>query len=134
MFNPATDELVGEINLAGPTEVDAAVAAAREAYENGPWSKFTGAQRAALLNKLADLIEANIPELAKAEVQAMGQPTAVASGWIIPAVAQCYRYYAGWADKIEGQTFPIDDGSFKYTQYEPYGVCAGIGPWNVTLL
>jgi len=73
VYNPADDSLVGEINLAGPEEVDAAVAAAREAFETGPWSTYTGAQRAAAMNKLADLIDANTDELAKAEVQAMGQ-------------------------------------------------------------
>jgi aldehyde dehydrogenase (NAD+) len=126
--------LVGEVNLAGPTEVDAAVAAARAAYESGPWGTFTGAQRAAVMHKLADLIDANIGELAKAESQAMGQPVAVASTWILPSVSSTFRYYAGWADKIEGQTFPEEGGYFKMTQYEPYGVCAGIGPWNATLM
>tara|TARA_R110002003_G_scaffold2429_7_gene24317 strand:- start:7666 stop:7989 length:324 start_codon:yes stop_codon:yes gene_type:complete len=95
VYNPADDSLVGEVNLAGPAEVDAAVSAAREAFETGPWSKFTGAQRAALMNKLADLIDANGDEIAKAEVQAMGQPIAVASGWIIPAASATWRHYAG---------------------------------------
>ncbi|KAH7089598.1 aldehyde dehydrogenase domain-containing protein [Paraphoma chrysanthemicola] len=134
VYNPANDALVGEINLAGPAEVDAAVSAAREAFETGPWSKFTGAQRAALMNKLADLVDANGEEIAKAEVQAMGQPIAVTKGWIVPAVSAAWRHYAGWADKIEGQTFPEEGGYFRMTQYQPYGVCAGIGPWNVTLL
>lgn len=73
MYNPANDSLIGEINLAGPAEVDAAVHAAREAYETGPWSSYTGAQRAALMHKFADLIDANTEEAAKVEVQAMGQ-------------------------------------------------------------
>ncbi|RMZ67246.1 Aldehyde dehydrogenase [Pyrenophora seminiperda CCB06] len=134
VYNPATDELVGEVNLAGAAEVDAAVAAAREAYEHGPWSKFNGAQRAKIMHKLADLIEENGAEITKAEVTAMGQPTAIMGGWIVPAVAATWRYYAGWTDKIEGQTFPLEDGTFRMTQYEPYGVCAGIGPWNVTTM
>jgi len=134
VYNPATDELVGEVNLAGTAEVDAAVAAAREAYENGPWSKFNGAQRAKVMHKLADLIEANGAEITRAEVTAMGQPTAIMGGWIVPAVASAWRYYAGWTDKIEGQTFPLEDGTFRMTQYEPYGVCAGIGPWNVSTM
>ena len=95
MYNPATDEIVGEANLAGAEEVDAAVAAAREAYENGPWSNFNGAQRAKVMYKLADLIEANGAEITKAEVTAMGQPTAIMGGWIVPAVAATWRYYAG---------------------------------------
>jgi aldehyde dehydrogenase (NAD+) len=73
VYNPADDSLVGEINLAGAEEVDAAVAAAREAFETGPWSTYTGAQRAAVMSKLADLIDTNTEELAKTEVKAMGQ-------------------------------------------------------------
>jgi aldehyde dehydrogenase (NAD+) len=132
--NPATDKLVGNINLARENEVDAAVSSARAAYETGPWSTFTGAQRAALMLKFADLVEANAEEIAKAEVQAMGQPAALTQGFIVPSCASTWRYYAGWADKIEGQTFPEEGGWWRYTQYEPYGVCAGIGPWNVTIL
>ncbi|KAE8859051.1 hypothetical protein PTNB73_08531 [Pyrenophora teres f. teres] len=134
VYNPTNDEIVGEINLADAAEVDAAVAAAREAYENGPWSKFNGAQRAKVMLKLADLIEANGAEITKAEVTAMGQPTSIMGGWIVPMVATTWRYYAGWADKIEGQTYPLEDGAFRITQYEPYGVCAGIGPWNVSIM
>jgi aldehyde dehydrogenase (NAD+) len=87
--------MIEEINVAGPAEVDAAVVAAREAYENGPWSSYTGAQRAALMNKLADLIDANTGEIAKAESQAMGQPISMAAGLVVPAAAACWRYYAG---------------------------------------
>lgn len=95
---------------------------------------MTGAQRAALMLKFADLLEANAGEIAKAEVQAMGQPVGIMQGAIVPSCAGTWRYYAGWADKIEGQTFPEEGGWWRCTQYEPYGVCAGIGPWNVTIL
>jgi len=134
VYNPSNDKLVGNINLAREAEVDNAVSSARAAYESGPWSTFTGAQRAALMLKFADLVEANTAEIAEAEVKAMGQPIAITSGFIIPATASTFRYYAGWADKIEGQTFPEEGGWWRYTQYEPYGVCAGIGPWNVTTM
>jgi aldehyde dehydrogenase (NAD+) len=113
--------------------VDAAVAAAREAYEKGPWRTMPGAKRGALMLKLADLLEANLEKVAKAESKAMGQPMAIAAGGVIPSAIACWRYYAGWADKVEGQTFPEEGGAFRYTVYEPYGVCAGIGPWNVSL-
>ncbi|OAL01897.1 aldehyde dehydrogenase [Phaeosphaeriaceae sp. SRC1lsM3a] len=134
VYNPADDSLVGEVNLAGEKEVDSAVAAAREAFETGPWSTYTGAQRAAPMLKFADLMEANAEEIGKAESQAMGQPVAVAGGFIVPAAASTWRYYAGWADKIEGSTFPVEDGTFKMTRYEPHGVCAGIGPWNASIM
>jgi aldehyde dehydrogenase (NAD+) len=134
VYNPSNDKLIGAINLARESEVDAAVSAARAAYESGPWSGFTGAQRAAVMLKFADLVEANAQEIAEAEVKAMGQPIAIAQGWVVPSAASTFRYYAGWADKIEGQTFPEEGGWWRYTQYEPFGVCAGIGPWNVTAL
>ncbi|KAF2688732.1 aldehyde dehydrogenase [Lentithecium fluviatile CBS 122367] len=134
VHNPATDALVGNINLARSTEVDAAVSSARAAYESGPWSTLTGAQRAAPMLKFADLIEANAEEIGRVETEAMGQPFVIASGWIVPSCAGMWRYYAGWADKIEGQTFPEENGWWRYTQYEPFGVCAGIGPWNVSVL
>jgi aldehyde dehydrogenase (NAD+) len=80
------------------------------------------------------LVDANVAELAKAETDAMGQPIGVSAGFLVPAVAGVYRYYAGWADKIEGQTFPSESALLQMTQYEPYGVCAGIAPWNATLM
>ncbi|KAF2734914.1 aldehyde dehydrogenase [Polyplosphaeria fusca] len=134
VFNPANDSKVGDINLAREKEVDAAVSAARESFETGEWSKLTGTQRGALMHKLADLIDANAEEITKAEVQAMGQPAAITKNWIVPACAQTWRYYAGWADKVEGQTFDEEGGFYRLVRYEPYGVCAGIGPWNVTIM
>lgn len=95
VYNPADDSLIGDVNLAGENEVDAAVAAAREAFETGPWSTYTGAQRAVPMLKFADLMQANAEEIAKAEGQAMGQPIAVAGGFIVPAAAATWRYYAG---------------------------------------
>jgi aldehyde dehydrogenase (NAD+) len=71
------------------------VVAAREAFETGPWSTYIGTQRAALMNKVADLIDANTEEIAKAESQAMGQPIAITANFIVPAAAACWRYYAG---------------------------------------
>ena len=82
--------------------------------------------------KLADLIEAHAEEIAKAEVKAMGQPASIAGGMMNQFTAQTFRYYAGWADKIEGSSFPSEGDRLNITQYEPMGVCAGIGPWNVT--
>ncbi|KAF2443548.1 aldehyde dehydrogenase [Karstenula rhodostoma CBS 690.94] len=131
VLNPATDESVGKINCARETEIDAAVAAARAAFE--PWAATPAAKRAALLNKLADLIDANNEEIVKAEIKAMGQPVSIAGGFVVPYAAQTFRYYAGWADKIEGQTFPVEGDRLHIVQYEPIGVCAGIGPWNVTI-
>lgn len=92
---------MGTINCAREAEVDAAVAAARAAFDS--WSITPAAKRAALMNKLADLIDANSDELVKAEVSSMGQPTSIMKGFIVPGTSQMFRYYAGWADKIEGK-------------------------------
>lgn len=112
--------------------MDAAVAAARAAFE--PWAATPPAKRAAVINKFADLIEANSEELAQADVKAMGQPASIAGGFIVPTAAGMFRYYAGYADKIEGQAFPPESDKLNIVQYEPIGVCAGIGPWNVTIV
>ena len=135
--NPADDSIVtSDVQVAGAADVDAAVAAARAAYK-GPWKKFSGAQRAACMNKLADLIEANIEKLAKLETVAMGQPVGVGKVFIglCPAGWRCESYsssvgktanyspfsdYAGYADKLGGEMFPEDgDGVYKLIRYEP---------------
>ncbi|KAF2183863.1 aldehyde dehydrogenase [Zopfia rhizophila CBS 207.26] len=138
VYNPATEALVGSANLAREAEVDAAVSAARAAFETGPWSTYTGAQRAACMLKLADLLEipSNAEEISKAEVAAMGQPYAIMRNMIVATCAGTWRYYAGWADKAQeqGRNFAEEGGFWRMTTYEPYGVCAGIGPWNVTIL
>ncbi|KAJ4984532.1 aldehyde dehydrogenase [Stagonosporopsis vannaccii] len=131
VFNPATDESLGAINCAREAELDAAVSAARTAFE--PWAATPAPKRAALLHKVADLIDVSAEQLAKDEVKAMGQPLSIAQGLIVPSTAATFRYYAGWADKIEGLSLPAANGKLNITQYEPIGVCAGIGPWNVTL-
>lgn len=89
------------------------------------------------MHKLADLIEANAAELGRLETLAMGQPPLVA-GMMAQWTADTFRYYAGWADKIAGETFPAEQdengdggpGTYKIVKYEPLGVCAGVGAWN----
>jgi aldehyde dehydrogenase (NAD+) len=111
--------------------VDAAVAAARAAFETGPWSKYTAAQRAQCLNKFADLIETKAEEIGKIEAASIGQPSSSAK-MLTAACAATYRYYAGWADKIPGESYKEEDGTYKILQYEPFGVCAGIAAWYVS--
>lgn len=110
--------------------MDQAVAAARKAFETGPWPTFTAAQRAKCLLKFADLIEAKAEEIAKIEATSWGQPAAFAK-MIVGACAASYRYYAGWADKVAGESYKEEEGSYKIVQYEPFGVCAGIAAWCV---
>ncbi|KAJ9501990.1 hypothetical protein H2202_002952, partial [Exophiala xenobiotica] len=131
--NPVDDSVVtSEVQVAGPADIDSAVAAARAAFKSGPWKSFSGPQRAVCMNKLADLIEVNLDELCRLESIAMGQPIIVAKTFIGLSILQ-WRYYAGFADKIGGDMFPEDgDGTYKLVRYEPLGVCAGISAWNGT--
>ena len=117
----------------GPEDVDAAVGAARAAFE-GPWAAVTGFQRAALMRRLADLITENAERLAELEVSDSGKllremlgQTRVLGGW--------YAYYAGIADKLEGRQIPAPNPDYLvYTRREPVGVVAAITPWNSPLL
>jgi acyl-CoA reductase-like NAD-dependent aldehyde dehydrogenase len=133
-WNPATEEPLTEIAEAGEPEVDAAVRAARSAFDEGPWPRMTGAERGAILWKLADLLQANAQELAELESLDAGKPISDTTRIDVPLTIACFRYFAGYADKIEGETIPSRWGSFNYTLREPLGVVACIVPWNYPLL
>jgi aldehyde dehydrogenase (NAD+) len=105
--NPATGEVIAKVAEGDKADVDKAVKAARKAFEKGPWKKMPARERGRLLYKLADLIEQNKQELAKLESLDNGKPLADAMNADLPLVIDCYRYYAGWADKTEGKTIPI---------------------------
>jgi aldehyde dehydrogenase (NAD+) len=128
--NPATGETICRVAEGDKADIDKAVSAARAAFETGPWSKMHGSERARLLHKLADAIEKNADELAALESYDNGKPIRDAKAADIPLVVKCYRYYAGWADKICGKTIPIDGNYFCYTRHEPVGVIGQIIPWN----
>lgn len=133
-INPATAEEICQVAEADSADVDKAVHAARVAFETGPWRKSTASQRGLLLHRLADLIEKHADELAQLEALDNGKPYSVASAADLPLVIACYRYYAGWADKIQGKTIPINGNYFCYTRHEPVGVVGQIIPWNFPLL
>jgi aldehyde dehydrogenase (NAD+) len=133
-INPATGDVLTQISEADAADVDKAVAAARAAFEEGPWRKMTASQRGALMYKLADLIEKNLDELAQLEALDNGKPYGVARVADLPLTIACYRYYAGWADKLQGKTIPVNGNYFTYTKHEPVGVVAQIIPWNFPLL
>ncbi len=133
--NPATGKPLAQIAQAGPEDVDRAVSAAREAFENGPWGSMTPAQRGELMWRLADLIEANSQELAELETLDNGKPLRVSSKGDLPTTVKHLRYYAGWASKIQGSTIPVSlPDHFVYTVREPMGVVGMIIPWNFPLL
>jgi aldehyde dehydrogenase (NAD+) len=133
-INPATGEVICEVAEADAADVDKAVKAARAAFTSGEWSKMSATQRGELLYKLADLIEQNIAELARLETLDNGKPLNDSLNADLALVIACYRYYAGWADKIQGKTIPINGPYFCYTRHEPVGVVGQIIPWNFPLL
>lgn len=133
-FNPATEEVIAEVAEGDEADIDLAVKAARKAFESGPWPSMDARDRGRLLNRLADLIEENFDELSALETLDNGKPIADARAADLPLVIDCLRYYAGWADKIHGDTIPIRGNYFCYTKREPLGVCGQIIPWNFPML
>ena len=134
-INPATGEPIAKVAEADKADVDLAVKAARAAFHSkSPWRRMSASERGKLLNRLADLIEKNADELATLESLDNGKPKSVAAAADLPLTIACYRYYAGWADKIQGKTIPISGDYFCYTRHEPVGVVGQIIPWNFPLL
>lgn len=133
-YNPATEEVLAVVSEAQEEDVTIAVQAARRAFEEGPWPKLSAAERAHLMYKLADLIDEHKEELAQLEALDNGKPYQVAVEDDIPATVEHYRYYAGWATKILGQTTPISKDYLNYTRHEPIGVVGQIIPWNYPLV
>ena len=133
-INPATGEEICQVAEADAPDVDCAVQAARAAFNGGPWRKMSASERGFLLNRLADLVERNADELAQLETLDNGKPYHVARSADLPLTIACYRYYAGWADKVQGKTIPIGGNYFCYTRHEPVGVVGQIIPWNFPLL
>ncbi|WP_369899496.1 aldehyde dehydrogenase family protein [Bacillus manliponensis] len=133
-YNPATEEVLTVVSEAQKEDVDIAVRAARKAFETGKWPEMSAAERAHLMYKLADLIEEHKEELAQLEALDNGKPYQTALEDDIPATVENYRYYAGWATKILGQTIPISKDYLNYTRHEPIGVVGQIIPWNYPLV
>jgi len=132
--NPVTEQVIAQVAEGDTADVDAAVKAARTAFDSGPWSRMDARDRGRLMNRLADLMEANLEELAALETLDNGKPISDARAADLPLSIDCLRYYAGWADKLTGDTIPIRGNYFCYTRREPVGVAAQIIPWNFPLL
>jgi phenylacetaldehyde dehydrogenase len=139
-YNPATGEVLARVAEGGKEDIDRAVKAARSAFEKGSWHRMTPSERGRLIWKLADLIEEHLEELAELETLDNGKPLTVARAADVPLAADLFRYMAGWATKIEGNTIPISvpytPGAVyhAYTVREPVGVVGQIIPWNFPLL
>jgi aldehyde dehydrogenase (NAD+) len=131
--NPATGEEICQVAEADAADVEKAVKAARAAFE-GPWRKLRASERGRMLHRLADLIEKNADQLARLESLDNGKPLSIAKAVDVAKTVACYRYFAGWADKVQGKTIPIDGDFFCYTRHEPIGVIGQIIPWNYPML
>lgn len=129
-YDPSTGEILAEVSEAQSEDIDSAVKAAKEAFENGPWSKMTSAERAHLMYKLSMLIEENQQEIAEIDSLDNGKPIHEVLGNDIPNAIGQFRYFSGWATKTMGQTIPVSPDSFNYTKHEPVGVAGQIIPWN----
>jgi aldehyde dehydrogenase (NAD+) len=132
-INPATGGTICQVAEADKADVDLAVKAARQALESGPWGRMDAADRGRLMFKLADLVEKEAEELAALEALNSGKIITDARG-DLQGVVNTLRYYAGWADKIEGRTVPVRGRFLSYTLRQPVGVVGQIIPWNFPLL
>ena len=134
VLDPATEVQVCEVAEASADDVDRAVTAARAALDGGTWGALTGPDRALLLNRVADLLEARAEEFATVESLDIGKPGFEPRVIDLPQAVATFRHFAGWADKIQGQTVPtagyMGRPTFSYTLRQPVGVVAAITPWN----
>jgi aldehyde dehydrogenase (NAD+) len=133
-INPATEEVLAEVAEADSPDIDAAVKAARAAFNHKSWRNMGARERSKLLWKLGDLILQYADELALTETLDNGKPLFESQNVDIPMAAETFYYYAGWCTKIEGETIPVPGNYLNYTLREPYGVCGIITPWNFPLL
>ncbi|KAL4869735.1 hypothetical protein BDV12DRAFT_167121 [Aspergillus spectabilis] len=132
-YQPTDNTVVtDDVHVALEDDVDAAVAAARAAFPK--WAATPPTERAKILWEFADLIEQHADELARLEALCGGKPAAIFKAFEVPLTAGVCRYYAGWCDKVEGESFPADNGFLKIVRREPIGVCAAINAFNGPLV
>jgi aldehyde dehydrogenase (NAD+) len=132
-LDPSTEEVIAHVAEAGAADIDAAVTAARAAL-NGEWGRMRAAERGQILLRLAELIRANQDALVELESLDSGKPVSAIRRQDLPAVLDTLTYYAGWADKINGQLIPARPDALTYTVREPVGVVGAIIPWNFPLM
>jgi aldehyde dehydrogenase (NAD+) len=133
VVNPATEEVIAEVASAEQGDVDAAVAAARAALA-GPWGRLSARERGRLIWKIGEKLLERADDIARLETLHNGKPIFESRQIEVPASAECFQYFAGWADKIHGETLPVKGNYLTYTLREPIGVVAAIVPWNFPLL
>ena len=133
-LNPATEDVLTTVAEGDKEDIDLAVAAARKAFEEGPWRKTDARDRGKVLLKIMELAEKNKEELAWLDTLDNGKPISETKTVDLPMVIDCLLYYAGWADKLHGETIPVRGEYLNYTIREPVGVVGQIIPWNFPLL
>src|SRR5882724_426479 len=132
--NPATGEVITQLAKGGAADIDTAVMAARQAFEGKEWNTYSASKRGELLWKIGELVMQHADEIAYLETIDNGKPIFESRYVDIPMVANVFKYYAGWATKIHGETIPLSGNSLNYTLREPIGVIGAITPWNFPLL
>ncbi|CAL4885176.1 unnamed protein product [Urochloa decumbens] len=133
-LDPRTGEVIARVAEGDSEDINRAVAAARRAFDEGPWPRMTAYERCRVLLRFADLIERDAEEIAALETWDNGKTLAQSAGAEVPMLARCMRYYAGWADKIHGLVVPADGPHHVQVLHEPVGVAGQIIPWNFPLL
>ena len=133
-IDPYTRDSYATVAKGGHADVDASVAAARRAFDEGPWPRMGFTERGRLLHRLADLVEEHTAELAEAESHDMGKPVSAVAGHDVPRSVQNFRFFADHARLASAEAYPSDTGQHVYTRYEAAGVVAAISPWNFPLM
>src|SRR3989442_12403900 len=133
-INPATEEPSATVARGDERDIDLAVAAARKAFDGGPWPRMTAAERGRIVWKLGDLIMQNLDEMARLESLNTGKTLFDSGKGEIPFAAEVFRYYAGWATKIHGETLDLRENPFTSTIPRPLAVAGPTGPWTVPVL
>lgn len=132
--NPATEEVVTEVSAGSAADIDSAVKAARKAFEEGPWSRMSAADRGRILYRISDMLTEKTEELAHLESLDSGKPIKNNRGGDIPLASDVFRYFAGLTDKVLGETIPVSGDFVNFSTREPVGVIGQITPWNFPLV
>ena len=132
--NPATQEVWATVPRGSTADADRAVRSARRAFDEGPWPRMSPDERATVLHRLADLMVADGPELARLDTTDMGKPISQAIAKDVPRSAHNFRFFADYAKLAEDESFPVSSPHLMYTRYDPVGVTAAISPWNFPLM
>lgn len=130
--NPATGEVLAQVAAGDKKEIDLAVAAAKNAFPK--WANLPMKERARLMRRLGELIDKNVPEIAKMETQDTGLPIHQTQNVLIPRASHNFEFFAEICQQMNGRTYPVDDKMLNYTLVQPVGVCALISPWNVPFM